>query len=155
LAKPKEEAEVSEAQEGNFDMNTYKIKLDRYGISKAAYDELHSFCLQYDEKLARLNDAYSLKSPNLSGMPHGSGISNPTERAAELCEKYRKDIELIEETAKEVDPKLAPFIIKNVTSDKCPPWVLKTRYGMEAGEKYFCKKRRQFYYVLALKKQII
>lgn len=136
-------------------MNTYKIKLDKYGISDAAYKELRAFCLQYDEKLARLNDAYSLKSPNLSGMPHGSGISDPTARAAELCEKYKEDIDLIEKTAREVDPKLAPFIIKNVTSDKCPPWVLKTRYGMEAGEKQFNKKRRQFYYLLALKKQII
>ena len=136
-------------------MNTYKIKLDKFGISDAAYKELRAFCLQYDEKLARLNDAYSLKSPNLSGMPHGSGLSDPTERAAELAIKYKEDIELIEKTAKEVDPNLAPFIIKNVTSDKCPPWVLKTRYGMEAGEKQFNKKRRQFYYLLALKKQII
>lgn len=50
---------------------------------------------------------------------------------------------------------LAPFIIKNVTSEKCPPWVLKTRYGMEIGEKTFNKKRREFYYRLALEKQII
>ncbi len=136
-------------------MNNYKIKLDRYGISDAAYKELRSFCLQYDEKLARLNDAYSLKSPNLSGMPHGSGISDPTERAAELAEKYRNDIDLIENTAKEVDPELAPFLIKNVTSEKCMLWVLKTRYGMEVSEKTFYKKRREFYYRLALKKQII
>lgn len=136
-------------------MSTKKVKLDQYGISKAAYDELHGFCLQYSEKLAMLNDAYSLKSPNLSGMPHGSGVSNPTERAAEIAEKYRKDVELIENTAREVDANLAPFIIRNVTSEKCPAWVLKARYGMEAGERQFNKKRRQFYYLLALKKQII
>ncbi len=136
-------------------MNTYKIKLDKYGISDAAYKELRAFCLQYDEKLARLNDSYSLKSPNLSGMPHGSGISDPTERAAELAIKYKEDIDLIEKIAKKVDPELAPFIIKNVTSEKCPPWVLKTRYGMEIGEKTFNKKRREFYYRLALEKQII
>lgn len=136
-------------------MNKRAIKLDQYGISKAAYDELHSFCLQYDEKLARLNDAYSLKSPNLSGMPHGSGVSDPTARAAELCEKYRADIDLIESTAKEVDPTLAPFIIKNVTTENCPVWVLKSRYEMKTGENQFRLKRRQFYYLLALKKQII
>ena len=136
-------------------MSIKKIRMDKYGISEHAYDELRSFCLQYDEKLARLNDAYSLKSPNLSGMPHGSGISDPTERAAELAVKYKEDIDLIENTAKEIDAELAPFIIKNVTSDKCPPWVLKTRYGMETSEKTFNKKRRQFYYRLAVKKQII
>lgn len=137
------------------EMSIKHIKLDQFGISRAAYEELHGFCLQYDEKLARLNDAYSLKSPNLSGMPHGFGVSDPTARAAELCEKYRNDIDLIKKTAKEVDPELAPFIIKNVTSEKCPPWVLKTRYGMEAGEKKFNQKRREFYFRLALKKQII
>lgn len=136
-------------------MSIKHINLDKFGISRAAYDELHGFCLQYDEKLARLNDAYSLKSPNLSGMPHGSGISNPTERAAELCEKYRKDVDIIESTAKEVDEYLAPFIIKNVTQKDCPPWVLKSMYGMAAGEKEFNKKRREFYYRLAVKKQII
>ena len=136
-------------------MRNYNLQLDKYGISKAAYTELRGFCLQYNEKRAKINDLYSLKSPNLSGMPHGSGISTPTENAAELCEKYKKDIELIEETAKEVDEELAPFIILNVTTEYNPPWALKSRLGMEAGEKYFNKKRRQFYYLLAEKKQII
>ncbi len=136
-------------------MRERDINLEDFEISRAGYRELRNFCLQYDEKLARLNDAYSLKSPNLSGMPHGSGISDPTARAAELCEKYKEDIDLIEKTAKEVDLELAPFILKNVTSEKCPPWVLKTRYGMEAGERQFNQKRRQFYYLLALKKHII
>lgn len=136
-------------------MRKYTLKLDKYGISKAAYGELHNFCLQYDEKLARLNDAYSLKSPSLSGMPHGGGVSNPTERAAELCEKYRADIDLIEKTAKEVDAELAPFIIRNVTSEKYPVWVLKTTYGMTIGENQFRTKRRHFFYLLAVKKQII
>ena len=142
-------------QQGSDYMRKYNLKLDKYGISKSAYGELYNFCLQYDEKLARLNDAYSLKSPNLSGMPHGAGISDPTAKAAELCEKYRADIELIEKTAKEVDEELAPFLIKNVTSDKCPPWVLKTTYGMKTGENQFRLKRRQFFYLLAVKKQII
>ena len=141
-------------QQGSDKVRKYYLKLDAYGISKAAYGELYNFCLQYDEKLARLNDAYSLKSPNLSGMPHGSGISDPTAKAAELCGKYRADIELIEKTAKEVDEEIAPFLIKNVTSDT-PLWVLKTTYGMKTGERQFKLKRRQFFYLLAVKKQII
>ena len=136
-------------------MKHYVLKLEQYGITRAQYEELRAFCLQYDEKLARINDACSLKSPNLSGMPHGTEISDPTTRAAELCEKYQKDIDLIESTAKEVDPELAPFLIKNVTSDRFPPWVLKTTYGMATGENQFRVKRKQFYFLLAIKNQII
>ncbi len=136
-------------------MKGRKINLDQYGISRAAYEELRAFCLQYDEKLARLNDTYSLKSPQMSGMPHGGKVSNPTERAGEIAIRYREDVDIIVNTAKEVDPELAPFIVKNVTTEKNPPWVLKARYGMEASERAFNHKRRQFYYLLALKKKII
>lgn len=136
-------------------MREYTLNLDKYGISSEAYKELRSFCLQYNEKKTKLNNAYSLRSPNLSGMPHGSGTSDPTARAAEVAEKYRKDIELIEKTAKEVDPDLADFLIKNVTTTKYSITVLKTTCGMSIGESQFKNKRRLFFYLLAQKKQMI
>lgn len=148
------ETVASAAQESDR-MRTYKLKLEKYGISKAAYEELRAFCLQYDEKLARLNDAYSLKSPNLSGMPHGGNISDPTARAGEIAIKYREDIELIESTAKEIDDFLAPFLLLNVTKEYMPPWLLISKYNMPATEQTFNLKRRKFYYLLALKKNII
>lgn len=153
----KQNAETADSvqREGNFLMREYILNLEKYGISNEAYKELRSFCLQYNEKKLKLNNAYSLKSPNFSGMPHGSEISDPTAKAAEIAEKYRKDIDLIENTAKEVDSKLAPFIIKNVTTKEYSITVLKTKYGMKVGENQFKAKRRLFYYLLAQKKQII
>lgn len=136
-------------------MSIKKISMDKYGISENAYNELRAFCLQYSEKKEKLKDALCLKSPSFSGMPHGSGVSDPTAKAAAIYDKYKSDIDLIENTAKEVAPEIAKYIILNVTSENCPPWMLKTQYGMEAGEKYFCKKRRLFYYNLAVKKQIV
>ena len=68
--------------------------------------------------------------------------------------KWTEDVELIEKTAKEVDEFFAPWIIKSVTED-VPVWRLILDYNMPATEKVFSKKRRQFYYLLALKKQII
>ncbi len=135
-------------------MRTYKITLEKYGISRAAYEELRGFCLQYKEKKAKIEDAISLKSPSFSGMPHGSGISDPTAKAGEAIAKWQEDIDLIESTAKEVDEFFAPWIIKSVTED-VPIWCLITKYGLPSAEKVFAKKRRQFYYLLAVKKQII
>jgi hypothetical protein len=113
-------------------MRNYKLKLEKYGISKAAYEELRGFCLQYEEKKQKIK--------------MGCG---------ELEEKYLKDIETIEEAAKETDDFLAPFIIKSVTSEHLPAWALISRYNMPENEKAFNLKRRKFYYLLAIKKQII
>ena len=45
------------------------LKLDKYGISKEAYRELRSFCLQYEEKKARLQQLRSIASAPITGMP--------------------------------------------------------------------------------------
>lgn len=38
------------------------IKLSDYNISRAKYNELKYFCIQYAEKKQKLQDAYGLKS---------------------------------------------------------------------------------------------
>lgn len=69
-------------------------------------------------------------------------------------EKWEKDIALIEDTAKEVDEVLAPWIIKSVTED-LPYWVLAANEMIPAGVNLFSEKRRRFYYELAKKKNVI
>ena len=135
-------------------MRIYNLRLEKFGISKEAANELRSFCLQYPEKKAKIADALSLCSPSFSGMPHSGKISDPTARAGETIAKWIDDVELIEKTAKEVDEFFAPWIIKSVTED-VPVWSLVLNYNMPATEKVFAKKRRQFYYLIAVKKQII
>ena len=111
--------------------------------------------MQYGEKKAKIRDYYSLKSPSLSGMPGGSGISNPTAKAAELAEKYSEDVELIEKTAEEVGKENALFLLKNVTTKECSVIYLKNRCGMTIGENQFRQMRTQFFYLLAIKKKIV
>ena len=136
-------------------MRTQNVKLERYGISENLYKELHAFCQQYLEKKSKLNSLYDLHySTSIVTISNNLNSCNPTERAAEIAEKYSRDIDLIERVAKEVDPKNAKFIIKSVTED-IPPWSLQTRYGMEIGEKTFNKKRRLFYYLLAYYKKCV
>ena len=135
-------------------MRAYKLKLDKYGISKEATDELRAFCLQYPEKKAKVQDILSIKTNALAPKFKKSGFSDPTAKAEEIAEKYLADIELIEKTAQEVDEFLAPWIIKNVTQDVAV-WKLIEIENMPASRDVFTLKRRQFYCLLAIKKKMI
>ncbi|MBR5202691.1 MAG: hypothetical protein IKW45_05450 [Clostridia bacterium] len=134
-------------------MNNYNIRLDKYGISKAAFEELRAFCFQYEEKKAKIKDAVYFKNTDYSKVRISDGVKDPTEKAFEIAEKYREDVELIEKTAKEVDEFLAPWIIKGVTQDLSTLSLISR--GMPACRNVYNQKRRQFYCLLALKKHIV
>lgn len=110
-------------------MRKWKIQLEKFGISNARRDELIAFCRQYPEKVDKLEKAQ---------------ISDP-----KIIEKYQRDIFIIEETAKEADSFLAPWIIQSVTKN-IPSWKL-VQNSMPATEKEFNAKRRRFYVLLSEK----
>ena len=66
---------------------------DDYGISKHRYDELKSFCLQYDEKKSKISR--DVGSMNYDGMPKGNYKGNPLESKAIRNVMYQKDCEMI------------------------------------------------------------
>ncbi|WP_050698682.1 hypothetical protein [Anaeromassilibacillus senegalensis] len=112
-------------------MSKRDVKLDRYGIGKYAYRELHNFCLQYQEKKRDI--------------PRASG---------EWKEKLIHDCELIEQTAVEVSDRDYQCIILHVTQDI--PWHnLRLVHGLMTYERGFREERRRFYHALAQKKKII
>lgn len=123
------------------------LKLDQYGISKEAYRELRSFCLQYEEKRKQLELCYSVGSPGLSEMPKGSGVSNPTAKQAMLAIKLRNDLSLIEQTAIEAAGELYQYVIHNVTSEG-ETW---EKMGPPCGRRQFYEYRRLFFYLLWVK----
>lgn len=131
------------------------LKLDQYNISKYAYRELHNFCLQYPEKKKRLTELRSpYSSPKITGLPHGNGISRPTENKAEQAAALASDCRIIEEAAQEASIKDKDYIITAVTQDV--PWhYLQLLKGLTTGENKFRQEKRKFYYFLAQKKKII
>lgn len=135
-------------------MRTYNFRLEKYGVSKEALNELRAFCLQYPEKKAKVQDILSIKANPFAEKVKKSGISDPTAKAEELAEKFTADIELIEKTAKEVDEFLAPWIIRSVTLN-IPTWKLIQLENMPAAVNSFNAKRRQFFCLLAIKKKMI
>ena len=118
--------------------NQWAIDLSAYGISADAYQEMKYFCRQYAEKQRKLS-AWShqdLTQPD------------PTTRSF-----LTNDLHLIEQTARQTDPTLAPWILKAVTRGASYP-ALHAK-GIPCGEKYFSKRRRQFFCLLAKKKHLL
>ena len=124
--------------------NQKDLNLEKYEISKYRYRELKNFCLQYDEKKQRLAALRGLGAVTHSNEPHGSGISNPTAAKAERAQQLARDIELIEQTAMEVDPVNYHSLLANVTATNLPYEYL----SVSCGRRQFYGKRRRFFFLL-------
>ena len=127
--------------------NQKDLNLEKYEISKYRYRELKNFCLQYDEKKQRLAALRGLGAVTYSNEPHGSRISNPTAVKAERVQQLARDIELIEQTAIEVDSVNYQSLLANVTT-------INFSYEYTSptcGRRQFYQKRRIFFLLLHMK----
>lgn len=124
-----------------------KMKLKDYDISKAKYNELKYFCIQYQEKKKEVRSSYGLRSVADSGGAKGSGYSNPTEWLAIRNAMLQKDIELIEQTALEADPEIYTWILKSVT-DSIPYEYM----DVPMNRTDFYAIRKHFFYLLSLRR---
>ena len=131
------------------------LNLDEYNIGKYAYRELHNFCLQYPEKKKRLADLRNpYKSPVITGLPRGTGTSDPTGNHAEKAAVLSADCKLIEQTAVEAGGDDYQCLLLAVTQD-VPHHYLQMLKGLEMGHDKFWAMKRYFYFCLAQKKKII
>lgn len=131
------------------------LKLDEYNIGKYAYRELHNFCLQYPYKKRRLADLRSpYHSPQITGLPHGNDVGQPTENNAERAADLSHDCEMIEQAAIQASVEDYQCIIFAVTQD-VPWYYLRELKGLKTYEKGFREELHRFYYFLAKKKKII
>ncbi len=123
------------------------MKLSDYNISRAKYNELKYFCMQYEEKKQELHRGYGLGAIVNDGMPKGNLPGSPTERVAIRNVMLQQDIELIEQTALEADPEIYQWLIKNVTEGISYEYmdVPKCRSDFYGSRKYF-------FYLLAQKR---
>lgn len=124
-----------------------EMKLSDYHMSQAKYNELKYFCMQYHEKKQELQNGYGLKAVVNDGMPKGNFPGKPTECAAIKNVMLRGDLELIEQTAKEADPGIYEWLMKNVTEGIPYEWM-----DVPMGRKQFYEARRYFFYLLSQKR---
>lgn len=123
---------------------------DDYGISRHRYEELKAFCLQYEEKKAKINRGIS--SVANDGMPKGNFKPNIIENMAIRNVIYQKDCEIIEQAAIAAggDIGIHQYILKSVTNDLSYNFVeYDEKLGrIPVGRTDFYGYRRLFYYYL-------
>lgn len=139
-------------------MKRRPLKMDGWGISFDRYQELFHFCQQYGEKKRAAEDLLTLAS----SMPRsvrtkdgeyafelrgGGAGGDPVERAAMRREALLRDVRMIEESAREADRALSPWILRAVTQKDGV-----RRIHPPCGERQFCAARRKFFYILHQKK---
>lgn len=128
--------------------NKRDLKLDEYDIGTYAYRELNNFCKQYRDKKRRLRELQSpYKSPQITGMPSGSGPGDPTGRSAERAAVLSQDIDMIERAANKAAGRDAQNLLKNVTLGIAWEYL-----PVSCGRRKFYDMRRLFFYLLALDK---
>lgn len=128
-------------------VNKRDMKLSDYNISRAKYNELKYFCMQYGEKKQKIQNAYGLKAVENDGMPRGSQMGNPVAQEAIKNVMLQNDVALIEETAREAAPAIYQWLLKNVTEGIPYEWL-----DVPSGRRQFYEDRRYFFYLLAQKR---
>lgn len=121
---------------------------DDYGISRHRYEELKAFCLQYEEKKAKIHRR--ITSGTNDGMPKSNYKHNQLENNAIRNVTYQKDCEMIEQAAVAASAELYPYIIKSVTNGLSYRFIEYDEYlgRIPVGKTEFYAKRRLFYYYL-------
>jgi hypothetical protein len=135
--------------------NKRDLKLDEYDIGTFAYRELNNFCKQYRDKKRRMRELQNpYKSPQITGMPSGSGPGDPTGRMAERAAILSNDIDMIERAAKEASPSEFELFLLAMTEDVSWDY-MRILKDLKMGRDKFNNRRRHFYYILAQKKGIV
>jgi hypothetical protein len=132
--------------------NVRPLNTKRYEISRHRFWELYHFCLQYNEWKDELKWATdTMKSVQITDMPHGTGVGDPTKELAIRREKLSSQCKLIEETAMETDAELWEYILKGVTTEEATYTYLRQIMRIPCGKNQYYQKRRKFFYLLSKK----
>lgn len=130
-------------------MKTELSPKNKYWISKHRYLELKNFCLQYPDWKLALNSISFLKT--FSEFSPSGNFSDPTFIIACKRERYKQNIKLIEDAAKEADYALYQWIIKGVTSSYGYDY-LKYQLDIPASRDMYYDRYRKFFWILDKKK---
>lgn len=126
-------------------------KKNKYWISKHRFYEIQHMCYQYQEwkDEYRTLSEQTVSGIDYDGMPHGTGVSSPTENVGIRLTELANKIALVEETAIEADPSLAKYILKAVTDENVTFNYLQQVMNIPCGKDMYYSKRRRFYWLMS------
>ena len=126
-------------------------KKSEWNITKHEFYTAYHYALQYDDWKNMIEAESNLSAIVQSGMPHGSGTSDPTYTKALKISEYRDKMRLIEETVREAGEEIYIWLLCAVTNENCTFNYLSTKMNIPCGQTYYYDKRRKFYYLLSKK----
>lgn len=123
---------------------------NKYYIDKHRYYELKHFCLQYNEwKKAYASCCETIVfASRFEQVPASNMPSDLTAKYATLRAQYAEKITIIENTAKEADDFLYPYILKAVTEGLSYTY-LKTKLDIPCGRDMYYDRYRKFFWLLS------
>lgn len=123
------------------------IKLSNCNISKAKYNELRYFCLQYEEKKKELEQCRDLKPKEAAAKEKQDTEDRESKKKAARSARLRRDLELIEQTAREAGPDISQWLMKNLVEG-----TVYESLEVPLSRTKFYDIRRYFFYLLAQKR---
>ena len=132
----------------------------KWYLPKWEYRTVVAFCLQYkdlvkqrDDLQKLIEDGGVLKGVNYDGMPHGTGVGDPTYQAVlrkqldlNKLRDVEKKIELIEGNVNRVSRELNFWMLKAVTEEDATYDKLRYEDGMPLPKNAYSCMRREIYY---------
>ena len=128
-------------------------KSNPYYLPKSLYNRGLYIIRDYD-RLCEQRKEIIFGSANVkSGMPHGTGVSKPTEQKAIRLSKIEGEIETIDKALRQIPPEYATYIFDNIRYGyKCPSWV---QNKDNATKNTWSRWRCKFIYLVALYFELI
>lgn len=121
----------------------------KWYLSKYKFHMTANFCLQYKELKAEASDIAGLKAVSYTGMPHGSGVGDPTARQAERIAEASRKVDIIERNVRIVSGELYYWLLRGITEEDMTYDKLRYEEGMPLSRNYYSSMRREVYYRIA------
>ena len=124
----------------------------KWTLEKHEFYAVYHYALSYEalvRKRAELR-ASEIKGLAYDGMPHAKDPGDPTGSIASKIAELTVKIDAIEQTADEVDPELAEWILYAATHEVSYEY-LKLKKDMPCGHSKYYTLRRKYYYLLSKK----
>lgn len=133
-------------------MKKRDLNLSKYNISKYRYRELYNFCLQYREREREIAEYRNPSRNPPSGLPNGSGLSDPTASAGINAALLVEQNEMIRQSAKEASGDLyrwfLPAIVDGLTYN-----TVRMQDNIPCGRNMFQRMRHEFFFLLDQKQK--
>lgn len=122
-----------------------------YHIERHRYLELKHFCLQYPIWEKAYDALCGLKSRPADLLIFKEQVSDPTAKCAEAMAQYSKWMNMVEESAMEVDSVIGPFVLEGVVTGKSYD-ILRAKSDVPCCKDKYYELYRKFFYILNKKR---